>query len=297
MRIKSDIVLSFWALWQVATTLLRSEKGAQKALLKEETQTDRVITPSEFDNIARRSAAIYKISKLWPSRIQCAQRSYALWEWLEKRGYHPTMEVGWQDKKAHAWIRIGTVVVNDSQDIAEYWLSLRNDTKNDPTMNKKNEFGMRQVYWKIALDAVRLKLTDFAALIKGLSPDEQVDFVSACSNVGCTRVIAASLQLTRDILQISLPIFAADMISSIDPKRDELAGIWMKMCVPGINDRFSDAAAKRRADYLASPSIKARLRWRLFEMSSPDFPLIKRYPHVHSRLEVIGAKMHRRLFH
>jgi hypothetical protein len=518
MRIKSNLLMSFWALWQLAITNRRAGKGSQHALLKAEIKSDHLLTSTELDHIEARSKALYRISKLWPSKIQCAQRSYALWDWLDKSGFHPTMEVGWQDQKAHAWIRIGSVVVNDDQDVGDHWISLRKEKNNQSALNIKNEFRMKQTYWKIAIEAARLQLgeerdikedltkiddwesffksvdrwnigsavniflqkhsqslpedvvrrvqqrislrkaqhtavlselvdiccrfksadinylylkgfslparsntdplardmvdldflvppaqlqiahevltkanyvakepideigfarlsrvthheviysspkailpielhwrlseikilekanmdfflnqtsevsisgnqvrtlnqiattilaalhgarhhwfrlkwlTDFAALIRVLPPQDQTSFVDTCSEKGCTRVIAASLMLARDLLQINLPKFAAEMICLNDPKRDELAGIWLKMCAPAINDRFRYTANIRRAEYLTNPGVKARLRWRLFEMSSPDFPLIKRYPHVHSRLEVIGAKMHRRLF-
>ncbi len=139
-------------------------------------------------------------------------------------------------------------------------------------------------------------LADFAALIRNIPADEQDLFVDTCRQGGCLSLIEASLQLTKDLLSLDLPGFANNLLLKKDKKRDELVNIWKELCVPGPGGISRDAAKEKKATILAYPSARARLRHRLSEIVSPDYNLIAKYPHVHSKIHVVFTKIRRRYF-
>jgi hypothetical protein len=166
-RATSLITSTIWAIWQISRTFRNAEKGTQAALATPERQPSRSIDPIEIMMIQRRSNAINRISKLWPSRIQCSQRSYALWVWLEKKGFSPTMEVGWFGRKAHAWVRIGETVLNDSPQIGDRWVSFRKESNTQVALKRQKLLSEQHSHWLIAIAAIQNQL----GIQPGLSHD------------------------------------------------------------------------------------------------------------------------------
>lgn len=147
MRIFSEIYLTLWATWQLARTMRLASARAQAALAAPEISSPLPLADATRDQIRRRADALQRLSRLWPSRIQCVQRSYALWEWAERKGFHPTMEVGWLGRKAHAWVRIGKEVVNDHQNVGEHWISMRRDATDIGRALKKQKDHSNHLAW------------------------------------------------------------------------------------------------------------------------------------------------------
>jgi hypothetical protein len=517
MRILTKAAMNAWAIWQLLRTSRRAASGTQAALTAAESLPPPELDEAELAGIKERAKAIQRVSDLWPSRIQCVQRSYALWEWLQERGFRPTMEVGWQAQKAHAWVRIGERVLNDHQKIGDQWVSLRGGAESnhraiafqemlknqpewwhlaiaaarwqltgEPPENKPNadaidwrsfltriddwgigsavdsyllayaenltptaaaqlekrkirrkaqntaafsemvdiaarfrQANIRYIYLKgfsipfasgsdlleremvdldflvhpgdlqpahevlvqagylpkLAIDQIgiprltmmsgleieyrsanavmpvdlhlnlnELKLTkitdsgfffrkqtdaqiagnlvsvlnpatlalhsalhaarhfwfrlkwilDFAAIIQNLSEPEQAELITTARDCGNLHLVTAGMMITRDLLAIDLPDFARRLLLEDDQKRDELAALWTEMIVPGPSGRLRESVALSKATRLASSGWRGRVRWRLLEILSPDLRLLKGYPWVHNRLQVLQVKIRRR---
>ncbi len=67
-----------------------------------------------------------------PGRPACLSRSVTLWWLLRRRGIDSAIRIGVRTAEgrfeAHAWVELGGVVLNDSQDVGERFAAFEGDT-------------------------------------------------------------------------------------------------------------------------------------------------------------------------